>query len=120
MGATDKLVGSWTADLERYPEVNPEFGQLPASMMDMMLGKMVVELTADTLAIKNYGGKDSVQEGTFTATEDGEKLILEASMGGSGRKGVFEVTFIDDDHINFNLVDPKLDPMALKRAPVAE
>jgi hypothetical protein len=112
----DKLKGTWRADFDRYPQVNPDMAELGASMMDMMLGTLEIEVTDEKVAIKNYGGKENVQQGAYTATEQGDTLVLEATLEGSGRRGLFEVRFIDDDHIDFNLVEPKQDAMALQRA----
>jgi hypothetical protein len=114
----EKLLGSWRADMARWATGEPEVDSVPKSVVELVIGRLEVHIYSRDLRIVNYGSPGRVQEGPYSIIEDGERLLLRATMRKNGKRGLFEARFIDDDHLDLVLISPRKDFMALKRVTV--
>lgn len=112
---TDKLQGKWVADLERWAELDPEMAAFGPTMLEQLLGSTEVVFTDNSFQILGFGKKGNIKEFTFEARPGDDALVLDCTMVSSGKQGVYEITFRDDNHIDMILTEPKRDAMALKR-----
>ena len=110
------LQGRWTADVTRWAEVAPDLSKF-GPLAILLLGHITVTFDGQTLVISGQNPRD--KHYTYTLREpsasDEHTVTIDVERA-SGAKGVFEITFSDQDHVFMRLVHPKRDVMALKRA----
>ena len=115
-GDAPAVAGTWKPDFDRWMEVDPGMKELGRDMAEMTLGNTVVTISDAQLTIAGRDRKD--KEFTYTTrgvSGDGTVVTLDVDNA-AGRKGVYEITFADADHMVMRLTEPKKDVLALKRA----
>ncbi len=110
----ETLKGSWKAAIPAWGKADPAVGEL-GKMAEMMFGKVNVTMDGESLVIAGYGaGQDKSYTYAVRGVEGSTATVdVKRADGGAG---VYEITFVDADHIVMRLTEPAKDVMALQRA----
>ena len=116
MSIAQQIAGEWVADLEAWVKMDPELAEEPGAA-EMMLGKLEVTITKNSLTIANFGKPGSREEYTMSFKEEsGNTAAFEISEPDSDDTDIFKFELIDDDHLTLWTSDDAADALALKRA----